>query len=90
MRRWENTLSLGEQQRLALARLFYHLPKFACLDECTDAVSVDAERDLYKTLFASGVTLITISKRLALEEFHDANLRLGECTPRGWSLHTLP
>lgn len=88
-KRWEDTLSLGEQQRIALARVLFHRPAFAVLDECTDAVSVDVERALYTALFEAGVTCITISKRLALEEFHTMNLQLGEPTDSGWSLYKL-
>lgn len=88
-KRWEDTLSLGEQQRIALARVLYHKPAFAVLDECTDAVSVDVEKTLYQALFDASVTCITISKRLALEDFHDKNLHLGEPTESGWSLYQI-
>ena len=38
----------GEQQRMGMARLFFHNPKFGVLDECTNATSVDIEEHLYR------------------------------------------
>ena len=69
-KKWEDILSLGEQQRMGMARLFFHAPRFGILDECTSAVSVDVEERLYKGAAEKGITCITISQRLALEEFH--------------------
>ena len=60
---WENVLSLSEKQRLAIARLIYHRPSFAILDECTSAVSSEMEINLYRICEKLKVTYITISHR---------------------------
>jgi ABC-type uncharacterized transport system fused permease/ATPase subunit len=69
------------------ARLLYHGPEFGVLDECTSAVSVDAEEKLYKAAIDLGVSCVTVSQRLTLPEFHSQELRLGENCRSGWSLH---
>ncbi|RXI04976.1 hypothetical protein DVH24_006233 [Malus domestica] len=73
---WEDTLSLGEQQRLGMARLFFHKPKFAILDECTNATSVDVEEQLYRLAKDMNITVVTSSQRPALIPFHSLELRL--------------
>lgn len=85
---WEDMLSLGEQQRLGMARLFFHQPKYGILDECTNATSVDVEEQLYKLANLMGITVVTISQRPALIPFHSMELNLvdGE---GGWELRSL-
>jgi len=82
---WEEKLSGGEQQRLCLARVFFHKPQFVVLDECTDAVNVESEAKLYDALHSVGATCITISKRLVLPHLHQRELRMGT-GPQGWQL----
>jgi len=88
--KWEDTLSLGEQQRIGCARLFYHQPKFCVIDEATSAVSVDVEEQLYRIAHDRGITSITISQRLALEEFHDQELMMGDANgAKGWAIRDI-
>jgi ABC-type protease/lipase transport system fused ATPase/permease subunit len=85
----EDVLSLGEQQRLSLARCFYHRPVFAVLDECTSAVSIDVEERLYKSAISNGITCVTVSQRLSLPEFHATELLMGEDNADGHTVRAI-
>lgn len=67
---WDEVLSGGERNRLAVARLLYHKPAFAVLDECTAAVSTDGEVLLYKAMADAGITLLSVAHRKAVVSFH--------------------
>ncbi len=73
---WINVLSIGEQQRVAFARLFLRTPKFAFLDEATSALDEDNQERLYQLLKESRIGFISVGHRTTLIEYHDRVLQL--------------
>jgi putative ATP-binding cassette transporter len=69
-------LSLGEQQRIAFARILLNKPKYAMLDEATSALDADNEEHLYRQLEASSTTLISVSHRPSVLKYHRQVLEL--------------
>ena len=88
---WSNTLSLGEQQRLAFGRVLVNQPRLVILDEATSALDMVAESKMYQLLrnmgqkqllkngkmSAPGLTYVSVGHRPSLLAYHDMRLRLG-------------
>lgn len=76
--RWDRVLSLGEQQRIAFARVLLHRPGFVFMDEATSALD-EASQDLVFALLAvelPSASVLSIGHRPGLEAFHDRVLRM--------------
>jgi len=73
---WFHAFSGGQKQRIAMARLYYHCPEYAVLDECTSAVSAEVEGRMYNAARDLGITLFTVSHRSSLKAFHTSLLSL--------------
>lgn len=73
---WADVLSLGEQQRLAFARLLLNHPGFAVLDEATSALDVPTETLLYEELKKRGIHFISVGHRASILKYHDRVLEL--------------
>jgi putative ATP-binding cassette transporter len=79
-------LSVGEQQRLAVARVLLTKPDYAVLDEATSALDVENEERLYAQLKATSSTIVSVAHRSTLLKHHkhvlevvgDGTWRLGE------------
>jgi putative ATP-binding cassette transporter len=76
-RDWANTLSLGEQQLVAFARLLLAAPRFGFLDEATSALDEKAARRLYGILAQTSITYLSVAGDSRLRDFHDRVLELG-------------
>jgi putative ATP-binding cassette transporter len=75
---WNRMLSLGEQQRLGLARALLHAPDYLFLDEATASLDEPSEAALYKLLAEKlpQTTVISIGHRSTLEAFHQRNISM--------------
>ena len=81
---WPRLLSLGEQQRLAFARLLLNGPRFVVLDEATSALDVATEKHLYELLCQREMAFVSVGHRPTLTAFHDTVLELDG--QGGWRL----
>jgi putative ATP-binding cassette transporter len=81
---WASVLSVGEQQRLAFARILLSQPKYVILDEATSALDVTNERRLYALLQSLDVSYISVGHRPSLVDYHQTVLDLG--AESGWQL----
>lgn len=68
---WAENLSIGSQQKLAMARLYFHCPKFAVLDECTSQVTPEMEEKMYTYATEDlGITVLSVAHRKPIWKFH--------------------
>lgn len=74
---WAKVLSVGEQQRLAFARVLLNRPRYVMLDEATSALDAENEENLYRLLAGTSTTLISISHRQTVLKYHTQVLELG-------------
>jgi vitamin B12/bleomycin/antimicrobial peptide transport system ATP-binding/permease protein len=85
-RDWAKVLSIGEQQRLAFARVLLAEPHYVMLDEATSALDASNEENLYRQLAATRTTPVSVSHRPGVLPFHDQVLEL----PGGGQWRLLP
>jgi putative ATP-binding cassette transporter len=75
---WNRMLSLGEQQRLGVARALLHRPDFLFLDEATASLDEPSEAALYRLLAErlTQTTVVSIGHRSTLNALHERHLAL--------------
>lgn len=75
-RLWSQTLSLGEQQRLAVARALLAKPDWLFLDEATAALDEKTEAEIYQVLKQrlTETTIVSIGHRSTLHVFHERRI----------------
>lgn len=73
---WGKVLSVGEQQRLAFARVLLSKPRYAILDEATSALDFANEDQVYRLLQATSITIVSVSHHSRIIKYHDQILAL--------------
>jgi putative ATP-binding cassette transporter len=75
---WEQTLSPGEEQRIAIAQALIAKPDWLFLDEATSALDEEQERMVYSNLanFLPNTTIVSIGHRSTIESFHTRVINL--------------
>ncbi len=75
---WDQTLSGGEKQRLAFARIFLHRPEIVVLDEATSALDPESQDRLMDRLTTelADTTVVSVGHRPELEAFHSRKIVL--------------
>ena len=73
---WGKVLSVGEQQRLAFARVLLSSSPYVMLDEATSALDVENEESLYRQLAETSTTFVSISHRATVLKYHQQVLEL--------------
>jgi putative ATP-binding cassette transporter len=75
---WNRMLSVGEQQRLGLARALLHRPQYLFLDEATASLDEPSEARLYRLLHERlpTTTIVSIGHRSTLRDFHERTVEL--------------
>ncbi len=84
---WGDVLSLGEQQRVAFARILVNQPQYAILDEATSALDANNETFLYRHLLKTNTTFVSVGHRDSLKQYHQFLLKISE--DKSWQLETI-
>ncbi len=85
---WAEVLSLGEQQRLAFARILINKPRYAMLDEATSALDIKNEENLYRHLLRTSTTFVSVGHRPTLMKYHQLHLKISE--GQQWQIERIP